>query len=109
MVTWIEFEDHGITYGRLDCVWVVDKFAVITHFDHVLGREDGSRKKEDKVKVVHFDINERVLVVEYNCTVNEQRTVYRFWEISSQGTLIQGFNILVLLLINAQSRREFYK
>jgi hypothetical protein len=105
MVAWIEFEDHGITHGRLDCVWVVDKFAVIAHFDDVLGRENGSRKKEDKVKVVHFNINEIVLVVEYNCTVNEKRTVYRFWEISSQGTMIQGFNILVVPLINATNRK----
>lgn len=57
MTAWIEFEDHSITYSCHDSVWVVDKFAIITHFDDLLGRERGSRKEEDKgVKVMHFNI-----------------------------------------------------
>ncbi len=75
MAAWIEFENDGIAYGRLNSVWLVDKFAVVTHFDDLLGRERCSRKKEDEeVEVVHFDINEAIRVVEYKIHSMNKRT-----------------------------------
>ena len=91
MAAWVEFEDHGIAYGRLDSVWVVDKFAFVTHFDGVLGRQAGSGEKDEKgveeFEVSHFGIDKVVPVVEYTQLCNVQ--VYRFWKISSQETMGQ--------------------
>lgn len=72
MVAWVEFEDHGIAFCRLDSVWAVGEFAAVTNFDDVLSRQGGSGVKEEKgVEVAHFDIDSEVRLLN---TVNVQRT-----------------------------------
>ena len=75
MTAWIEFENDGIAYGRLDSVWIIGNFAVVARYDDVLRRERGSGKKEgEEVQVVHFDINKGIAVVEYKIHSMNKRT-----------------------------------
>jgi hypothetical protein len=59
MAAWVEFKYHGIAYGRLDSVWIVYKFTIVTYFDGVLGGEDGPREKREKNGEAHFTLTGR--------------------------------------------------
>ena len=109
MAAWVEFEDHGIAYGRLNSVWVVDKFAVVTHFDGVLGRPAGSGEKDEKeveeLEVSHFGIDKVAqLLNTLNCAT------CRFTDFgrsrAKRPWVNSGLYILLVLPINTQTGRD---
>jgi hypothetical protein len=75
MAAWVEFKLHGIAYSRLKSVWIVHEFAIVTHFDGVLGREAGHWEEKKKDIVAHFYTDKDVSVVEYT-----QVGTKRFWD-----------------------------